>query len=251
MPFDHHLPEMTGVESILPIAMRDVVFTMGGKRLIEGLTVRIDPGPRTVIMGANGAGKSLVLRLLQGLIRPTAGQITWGARRNGIQPGRGIALVFQRPVLLRRSVAANLGHALKVYGVPPSERPAAIDRLLDLAQLRDLRRRPARVLSGGEQQRLSVVRALAADPEVLLLDEPTANLDPQSIEAVERLIDAAHGRGTKIVLVTHDPGQARRLADEVVFLHRGRITEHSLIDEFIDRPRSEAGRAYLQGRLFL
>ncbi|MEZ5668574.1 MAG: ATP-binding cassette domain-containing protein [Alphaproteobacteria bacterium] len=202
-------------------------------------------------MGANGAGKSLLLRLAQGLIRPTGGRIAWGSLGNGAGPGRRIALVFQRPVLLRRSVAANLAHALKVCGTAAHDRPAAIDRLLDLGQLAELRRRPARVLSGGEQQRLSVVRALAAEPEVLLLDEPTANLDPQSTEAVERLVAAARARGAKIVFVTHDIGQARRLADEVVFLHRGRLAEHSPADAFFARPASEAGRAYLQGRLFL
>jgi tungstate transport system ATP-binding protein len=162
-----------------------------------------------------------------------------------------VAVVFQRPVVLRRSVAANLTHALSIYGVPRGERARRRDELLALGQLQDLAERPARVLSGGEQQRLSMVRALAAEPDLLLLDEPTASLDPQATAAIEALVGEAAARGVKIVMVTHDRGQAQRLADEILFLHRGRLTERSPADDFFAQPQSVEAQAYLEGRLLL
>ncbi len=159
--------------------------------------------------------------------------------------------MFQRPVLLRRSVRANLEHALKTYGVSRAERPGRIADLLALGQLEALAARPARVLSGGEQQRLAMVRALAARPALLLLDEPAASLDPQSTAALEALIRAAAGKQVKVVLVTHDRDHARRLADEIVFLHHGRIAERAAAIRFFDQPRSPEAQAYLAGRLLL
>jgi tungstate transport system ATP-binding protein len=235
--------------AIWPVALSNVVFEAGGKRLIDGVSLRLAPGPLTCVMGPNGAGKSLLLRLIAGLLRPTSGRVTYGGAQ---EAGRNrIAFVFQRPVLLRRSVAANLDHALKTYGVARAERPGRIAELLVLGQLEGLAGRPARVLSGGEQQRLSMVRALAARPDLLLLDEPAASLDPQATAALEALIRAAAGRQVKVVLVTHDRDQARRMADEVVFLHHGRIAEQAAADQFFDQPQSPEARAYLAGRLLL
>ncbi|MPZ11861.1 MAG: ATP-binding cassette domain-containing protein [Kiloniellaceae bacterium] len=236
---------------IWPLELHDVSFAAGGKALTDRLSLRLRPGTRTVVMGPNGAGKSLLLRLIAGLIQPTGGTITLGGRPADAAARRRIALVFQRPVVLRRSVAANLRHALAVYGVPRGERARRIDALLALGQLEALAGRPARVLSGGEQQRLSLVRALAAEPELLLLDEPTASLDPQATAAIEALIGQAAAAGVKIVLVTHDRGQAQRLADEVLFLHRGALAEHSSADAFFNKPSSAAAQAYLEGRLLL
>ena len=159
--------------------------------------------------------------------------------------------MFQRPVLLRRSVAANLDHALKIYGLARPERPGRIAELLALGQLEPLAGRPARVLSGGEQQRLSMVRALAARPALLLLDEPAASLDPQATAALEALIRAVAGKQVKVVLVTHDRDQARRMASEIVFLHRGRIAEQAAATRFFDQPQSPEAQAYLAGRLLL
>ena len=251
MPFDSHATPLPDAPSVLPVAVRGLGYAVDGKPLIDGLDLTLTAGAPTAVMGANGAGKSLTLRLLQGLIQPTAGSIAWGNGTRGASARRRVAMVFQRPVLLRRSVAANLGHALRVCGVPAGARAERIARLLALAQLTEMSRRPARVLSGGEQQRLAVVRALAAEPELLLLDEPTANLDPQSTAAVEGLVAAACARGAKVVVVTHDAGQARRVAADVVFLHRGRVAEHTPARDFFARPASSAGRAYLDGRLLV
>ena len=213
---------------ILPVHARGLVFEAGGRRLIDGLDLTLQPGVRTVVMGPNGAGKSLLLRLLHGLIEPSAGAILWGGRAADRAVRLRQAMVFQRPVLLRRSALANVTHALRAHG-----------------------RTPARLLSGGEQQRLAMARALSLEPDVLLLDEPTANLDPASTLAIEQLIQQAHDDGTKIVLVTHDVGQARRLADEVVFLHRGRLEEQSWAERFFDAPASATARAFLAGQLVL
>lgn len=240
----------------LSLELRDVAVVRAGRRLIDSLTLAATPGLRTAVMGPNGAGKSLTLRLLQGALSPDEGAVLVGGRQAEPGPRRDIGLVLQRPVLLRRSVRANLdhalrAHALRIHGLPRAERPARIAELLRLAGLETMAESPARSLSGGEQQRLSIVRALAAEPAVLLLDEPTASLDPNATQAVEKLIDRTAASGVKIVLVTHDLGQARRLADEVLFLHRGRLVEQAPASQFFTAPASDPARAYLEGRLVL
>ena len=230
---------------------RGLCFDAGGKRLVDRIDADIRPHRRTVIMGANGTGKSLLLRLLHGLIQPTAGEVLWQGRPLDREGRGGQAMVFQRPVMLRRSVLANLRFALAVRGVGGSERATREAEAIERARLRDFASRPARVLSAGEQQRLAVARALACAPRVLLLDEPTASLDPASTYAIEQQIREAHGSGVTIVLVTHDAGQARRLGDDVIFLHAGRVVETGCVPDVLDAPRSEESRAWLEGRLYL
>jgi tungstate transport system ATP-binding protein len=245
------LAAATDTAPILPAHARGLVFEAGGRRLIDRLSLTLRPGVRTVVMGPNGAGKSLLLRLLHGLLEPNAGVILWGGRPLGRAIRLRQAMVFQRPVLLRRSALANLTHALRARGVPHNERRERAQKMLAVAGLEALAGTPARLLSGGEQQRLAMARALSLEPDVLFLDEPTANLDPGSTLAIEQLIHQAHHEGTKIVLVTHDVGQARRLADEVVFLHRGQLEEQSPAGRFFGAPASAAARAFLDGQLVL
>ena len=246
------LVEPTPVESsILPMQVHGLVYEVGSQRLIDGVDLTLSAGRRTVVIGPNGAGKSLILRLLHGLIEPTAGTIRWRDRPMDRAIRLRQAMVFQRPVLLRRSVQENLDYVLRTRGVRAWDRALRVAGALRLGRLGHLARHPARVLSGGEQQRLALARALMVEPEILFLDEPSASLDPASTLAVEELIAAAHARGTSIVLVTHDLGQARRIADEVVFVHRGRITEHTPADRFFSLPASEPARAYLAGQIVL
>jgi tungstate transport system ATP-binding protein len=238
-------PDLRGATpALLPLEVRGLTLEGTGRRLVDGIDLRLGRLGITVVMGPNGAGKSLVLRMLHGLVRPTAGEILWGGHALSTEIRRRQALVFQKPVLLRRSVAANLDFVLR-------GRDAAARRkaLLDHVGLAPLADQPARLLSGGEQQRLALARALATDPQVLFLDEPTASLDPASVLTIEKIVRHAALRGTRIIFVTHDPGQARRLADDVVFLANGRLAEHTSARAFFASPASEAARAYLDGRL--
>jgi len=230
------------------IRLEDVSLRRGGRRVLDGLNLAIPEGGITAIMGPNGAGKSLSLRVMARLITPDSGSVQPAGTLSGPQD---IALVFQKPVLLRRSVRANLRHALGVYGVPRRQRRARLGELLDFGRLAAIADAPARALSGGEQQRVAMVRALAARPRLLLLDEPTASLDPQATAAIETLIlDAAHA-GTTIVIVTHDRGQAGRLADHIRFLHKGALVEAAPAAQFLLAQKSPEAQAYLAGRLLL
>lgn len=235
----------------LPIQLEGLTYERGGKRVIDGIDLLIDSRLVTVIMGPNGAGKSVLLRLLHGLIAPTAGKIMWAGRPLDRVLARRQAMVFQRPVLLRRSAAANVSHALGLRGIKRRERTMRVAEALRLAGLKEHAATPARVLSGGEQQRLCLARALSLEPDVLFLDEPTSSLDPASALVIERLLLDAQRRGIKVILVTHDVGQARRLAEDVVFLNHGRAIEHQDSESFFANPHSESARAFLRGGLVL
>lgn len=232
----------------MTLRVRGLSYATAERELLDGIDLSLKSTGVTVVMGPNGAGKSLLLRLVHGLAVPTRGEISWGGAL--LSPGltRRQSLVFQKPVLLRRSVAANVDFILKARGrYDPEARNAALERV----GLAGEATRPARRLSGGQQQRLALARALVTRPEALLMDEPTASLDPASVLMIERIVGEAAAAGTKIIFVTHDIGQARRLADDVAFLHDGRLAEYSPAPRFFDAPRSEAARAYLQGRLLI
>jgi tungstate transport system ATP-binding protein len=184
-----------------------------------------------------------------GLATPSAGRISWGGRTDS-KPVRR-AILFQRPVMLRRTVAANVGYALAQAGAPRSQRMPRVAALLDRVGLADLAQRPARRLSGGEQQRLALARALARDPEILLLDEPTANLDPAATRSVEEIVVMAAQSGIKIVMASHDLGQVRRLAGDVVFLVRGALCEQDRAADFLDNPTTPEAAAFLRGDLVI
>jgi tungstate transport system ATP-binding protein len=232
----------------LPLELRAVAWEAGGALRIADIDLIVDRGPRTVILGPNGAGKSLLLRLCHGLLAPSSGSIVWRGGAASEARARQ-AMVFQRPVLLRRSAAANVDYALKLRGLGRSERRARVAAALDRTGLSALARQSARDLSIGEQQRLALARAWASEPEILFLDEPTASLDPAATDAVELVIDAMHLAGCKIVMTTHDLGQARRIADEILFLHRGRILERQEAAHFFDCPATAEAAAFLAGRL--
>jgi tungstate transport system ATP-binding protein len=233
---------------LLPLTLDDVAFDAGGRRILDGISLTLDAGPRTMIVGPNGAGKSVLLRLCHGLLAPTAGRVEWSSAEAPHGPRRQ-AMVFQRPVLLRRSAYANVVYALKCSGVLAVWRRREALAALESVGLAALADRPARVLSGGEQQRLALARAWALDPEVLFLDEPTASLDPGATQEIERIVGAMHAAGTKIVMVTHNLGQARRLGDEIVFMHQGRVVERAPAESFFREPRSREAAQFLEGEL--
>jgi tungstate transport system ATP-binding protein len=240
---------MRAPSSDLPLVLDDVSVQAGATAILDQLSLTITPGAPTLIVGPNGAGKTTLLRLCMGLAAPSSGRITWGGRADS-RPIRR-AILFQRPVMLRRTAAANVAYALAQAGAPRKQRAQRVAALLDRVGLSDLAQRPARRLSGGEQQRLALARALARDPEILLLDEPTANLDPAATRGVEEIVLMAAQSGIKIVMASHDLGQVRRLAGEVIFLVRGGLCEHGKAAHFLDRPTTPEAAAFVRGDLVI
>ena len=226
--------------------LADVSVEIGGRRILDRVNLTIGSSLRSVIIGPNGAGKSTLLRLCHGLMQPSSGSLRWDPQTGGTLRQ---AMVFQRPVMLRRSAMANITYALATTGVARSERAPRARAALERAGVSELAMQPARTLSGGEQQRLALARAWALDPAVMFLDEPTANLDPGASVEVERLIQAIHAAGTKIVMTTHNLGQAKRLGDEIFFLHQGRLVEHAPVDTFFRAPYSDEARTFIRGEL--
>ncbi len=236
---------------LLPLRLKGVCYQRGDQVLLDQVNLDIGPSGKTLVLGPNGAGKSLLLRLCHGLVEPSSGRIDWalGNGDSAQQRRRRQAMVFQRPVLLRRSALANVAHALALQGVPRLERGERAAEALDRFGLLPLAARPARVMSGGEQQRLALARAWALRPEILFLDEPTSALDPSAVKAVEDAVLTFHEAGTRIVMTSHDLGQARRLADEVVFLCNGRLLEQTPAEQFFRQPGSPEAAAFLRGDL--
>lgn len=232
--------------SLLPLEVDSLCYRVGQETLLDNIDLTIESPGISVVMGANGAGKSLLLRMVHGLLEAESGEIRWHGLPMDLALRRRQALVFQKPVLMRRSVAANIDFVLKPMGGQYRQRR---DQVLRQAGLERQSNQPARLLSGGEQQKLALARALATGPDALLLDEPCASIDSASTLQIENLLLDTRERGVKIILVTHDIGQARRLADDVVFMHRGRVLEHRPAASFFDAPASPEARAYLDGRI--
>ncbi len=240
---------MRAPASDLPIRFDAVTVRSGAVVMLERVTLAIEAGAPTVLIGPNGSGKTTLLRTAMGLIAPSEGRLTWGGAED-VPPLRR-AFVFQRPAMLRRSAEGNLRYALAAAHIPRSRHESRIGELLALVGLDGLGRRPARRLSGGEQQRLALARALARDPAVLFLDEPTASLDPAATKAIEDIVRTVAASGIKVVMATHDLGEARRLAGEIVLLHRGRVVERAPSAEFLAAPRTAEARAFVAGELLV
>jgi tungstate transport system ATP-binding protein len=240
---------MRATVSDLPIVFNDVSIVARGVTILDRVWLSLASGAPTVLVGPNGAGKTTLLRVAMGLLGPSRGRVTWGGRSDA-RPTRR-AIVFQRPTMLRRNAAANIRYALAAAGIRRRVRSECALDLLGQVGLADLAERPARRLSGGEQQRLALARALAKEPDVLFLDEPTASLDPAATKSVEDVIRAVAMRGIKVVMSTHDLGEAKRLAGEIVLLHRGRIIEIADNPTFFDNPKTPEARRFAAGGLLV
>ncbi len=241
-------PGAPDAHPLLPLAANGLQLSIDGRPIIRDVSFSIGSAGRTVILGPNGAGKSVLLRLCHGLLQPSGGELSWG----GLSVARAReeqAMAPQHPVLLRRTVTGNLLHVLHVKRVPRGEQPALVEAALRQAGLEDLGARAARTLSGGQKQRLAIARACVLRPAVLLLDEPTANLDPAAVRGVEELVRAVAAAGTKILMTTHDIAQARRLADDVLFLNEGRLLEHAPAADFFAAPKDPLAARFLDGEL--
>lgn len=240
---------MRATISDLPISLESVAVRTGNTVILTEVTLQFTQGTPTVLIGPNGSGKTTLLRVAMGLLAPSSGRVTWGGREN-VAPDRR-AIMFQRPVMLRRSAAANIEYALASVGVPRSQWKQQVGELLAMVGLAAMNERPARKLSGGEQQRLALARALARKPEVLFLDEPTAALDPYSTKAIEDILRTVSAQNIKIVMSTHDLGEARRIAGNIVFMSRGRIVETGPAADFFNNPATDEGRRFIQGELLV
>jgi tungstate transport system ATP-binding protein len=240
---------MRAPSSDLPLMLEEVSILAGEHPILRDVSLMISAGAPTILVGPNGSGKTTLIRAAMGLIAPSHGRVTYGGRED-VPPERR-AIVFQRPVMLRRSAAGNIRYALAAARVPRSDRAARVEELLALVGLDGRGERPARKMSGGEQQRLALARALAKDPDILFLDEPTASLDPAATKAMEDIIRGIAARGIKVVMSTHDLGEARRIAGEIVLLHRGCVVERADAQTFFSQPQTEDARRFIAGELLV
>ena len=231
---------------MLPLVLDQVSFRVNGKTIIDRVSAEIGAGPRSIILGPNGAGKSVLMRLCHGLLEQTFGSIAWRGANGGRQRQ---AMVFQRPFMLRRPALANVIYGMKLAGIASRERDLRARDVLEAVGLWHLADRPARTLSGGEQQRVALARAWALNPEVLFLDEPTANLDPGAVRDIESIITQIHASGTKIIMTTHNLGQAKRLGDEILFLHQGRLVERATVEHFFRQPAAPEAVSFIRNEI--
>lgn len=241
----------TSTKPILPITGKGLFVRRKGRDLLDVKDITIGGRGTTVLVGPNGAGKSLLLNVLAGLKAPDKGKVLW----NAVPPSRArycrFGMVLQSAVLLRRSALANVEFALQAVGHEKQDAMERASRALDDAGLEKLASASARVLSGGERQRLALARSLATQPDILFLDEPTTSLDPASVLAIEGMVQAASDRGVRIVFIAHDLAQARRVSDEIMLMHRGRIVEAAPTDRFFDAPESPEAAAFIAGKILI
>ncbi len=233
------------VTLILPLHMTGAMVKRRGKALLGPIDLEISATGITIIMGPNGAGKTKLLRALHGLERLSAGHIAWQVPLAETQTRQ--AFVFQAPIMLRRSVRDNLAYPLTLRGMPKKEAQTQATHWGTRVGLGDVLDQLAPQLSGGEKQKLALARALIRAPNILFLDEPCANLDGRATREIEVILKEAQAQGTRVVMATHDIGQARRLADDVVFLMHGKIIERATAQDFFAGPKTREAMALLQG----
>ncbi len=238
----------TNTINILPLQVKNLQIVKKGNLLLNDVSLNIESNDVTIILGPNGAGKSLLLRTAHGLEAPTQGSLKWNTTVPLPQQSWR-AYIFQKPVLLRRSVRANLEYVLSLHDVDKNDYDSLINSALEYTGLSSLAERNARVLSGGEQQRLNIARAWILQPKAILLDEPTAELDPSGTAAIEQLIKTIAEQGTKIIMTTHDLGQAHRLANDILFFHQGKLIEHTPAKDFFKYAQTQSARDFIDGKL--
>jgi len=237
------------VKPILPLILDAVSVTKQGERIIGPITYKLGANGCTAILGPNGAGKTTLLRLMHGLEKASSGQAQWAVPKRVAFMRQ--SFVFQSPVVMRRSVRDNIAYPLTLRGSTLKAARNTAEYWLEKVGLTSAALKDAHVLSGGEKQKLAIARALIIRPEVLFLDEPTTNLDGASTFEIEQLIGAAQSEGTRIVMATHDMGQARRLASEILFLYHGEIHEFADCTEFFNNPKTAAAKSYLRGDILI
>ncbi|KIN70311.1 Cell division ATP-binding protein FtsE [Sulfitobacter noctilucae] len=227
------------------VALRDLRVKKRGKTILGPLDLDLEATGFTIVLGPNGAGKTTLLKVLHGVERIATGTVSWSMPRSRMDQEQ--AYVFQRPIMLRRSVRQNLAYPLALLGRPKSEIAIQVEHWAGRVGLGNLLDQHAPRLSGGEKQKLALARALIRAPSVLFLDEPCANLDGRSTREIEAVLQAAHSDGTRIIMTTHDLGQARRLANDVIFLSQGQLHEQGAAADIFTNPGQPKTKAFLQG----
>lgn len=231
---------------IFPLTLAQTCVKRRGKTILGPIDLTLTQGGPLIVIGPNGSGKTTLLRVMHGIERINSGALKWSQN----DPAKH-AYVFQTPTVLRRSVIQNLAYPLHLSGQDKSAIDTACATWLDLIGLRDMALVPATRLSGGERQKLAIARALIREPDLLFLDEPTANLDGHTTREIETILQDAHARGTRIVMATHDMGQARRLASDVLFMKNGKIHENSPAETAFSAPETPDLQAFLKGDIVI
>ncbi|MCI2399928.1 ATP-binding cassette domain-containing protein [Aliiroseovarius subalbicans] len=233
------------VTTILPLTLSGATAQVHGKRILGPVDLTLGQAGVTMVIGPNGAGKTTLLRLIHGLQRQSGGTQNWAV---GVDEARAAqAFIFQNPVLMRRSVRDNIAYAARLTFGRSSTTDDVVDDWIVRVGLTEQARQPASSLSGGERQKMALARALIRAPQMLILDEPTAHLDGRSTREVEAILLDAVARDTRLVMSTHDMGQARRLGSDIVFLHQGQVFETGPATGFFTHPQTPEATAFLNG----
>ena len=233
------------VEKILPLVVRDALVRRRGKVLVGPVNLTVAESGFTIVIGPNGSGKTTLLRMMHGIERLSGGTLNWAAPVATARKRQ--SFVFQTPIVMRRNVRDNLAFPLQLTGTPRNEARQKAEEWTLRCDLKEAFMRPARVLSGGERQKLALARALIRSPEILFLDEPCANLDGRATREIEELLREANCQGTRIVMSTHDMGQARRLADDIWFIYKGLVHETGAVERFFDQPATKEAQTFIDG----
>ena len=233
---------------LTPIQFVDLSVVLGQKIILDKINCKIKSNSITAVLGPNGAGKSIFLQTINGLVSIQSGRLTFNSMQNNQEIREQQAMVFQTPVLLRRTVMANMQFVSNLRNKKSSQ---LLKNLLDKVGLEGSEEKPARLLSGGEKQRLSMARALIVNPNLLLLDEPTANLDPYSLNLIEDLVLEENSIGKTVIFTTHDMSQAKRLATDVIFLNKGKVLEQTVSKTFFKKPKTFEAQKYINGEILI
>ncbi|WP_432448376.1 ATP-binding cassette domain-containing protein [Aliiroseovarius marinus] len=233
------------MSNLFPVILKGATLRRAGKTLVGPVDIQLQAKGVTVVVGPNGAGKTSLLRMMHGIARLGGGSIQWACSPEEARAHQ--AFVFQQPIMMRRSVVGNLAYPLRLAGYSRADaRDHAADAAAEVG-LADMLDRPGHFLSGGERQKLALARALITKPELLFLDEPCASLDGRATREIEEILTRTAAVGTRLIMSTHDMGQARRLATEVLFLLNGRIHEHCCAETFFGGNSSPESQAFLKG----
>jgi len=233
------------VSPILPVTVSNANVRKRGKTIIGPISLEIGPKGNTIIIGPNGSGKTTLLRLLHGLERIKGGDVKWAISTQ--QATHAQSFVFQTPIMMRRNTLDNLTYPLILKKADKTQATNKAQEWLERLGMENIKNLDARLLSGGEKQKLALARALITNPQLLILDEPTANLDGRATKDIEQILTQASSDGVKIIMTTHDLGQAKRMADDVIFLYNGLLHEQSAAISFFRKPKTAEAKAFLKG----